>query len=101
MQKENNKLNFIPIIIIIKTLLNKLISKIFTAKARYSNIAGKINYFFAKIWFSLLFISNAIPIKSLVLINAFFYKPSPPKALIEKPILGLFKTVALNAKNAF
>jgi len=101
LQKKDNKLSFIPIIVIIKALLNKLIGKVFTAKARYSNIAEKINYFFAKTWFSLLFIPNTIPIKFLILINAFFYKLSLPEALTEKPILGLFGTVALNAKNAF
>ena len=101
MQKNNNKLSFIPIIIIIKTPLNRLISKIFTAKAYYNNTAGKTNYFFAKIQFSLLFIPNIIFIKPLILINAFFYKPGLLKTLIEKPILNLFKIIALNTKNAF
>ena len=75
--------------------------KVFTAKAYYGNIVGKINYFFVKAWFSLLFIFNIIFIKFLILINAFFYKLSLPETLTEKPILGLFKTIILNAKNAF
>ena len=101
MQKENNKLNLIFIIVIIKALLNKLINKVFTAGARYGNTVKKINYFFAKIWFSLLLIFNTIFTKFLTLISVFFYKLSLPKTLTEKPILSLFKTVALNAKSAF
>ena len=64
-------------------------------------MAGKTNYFFAKIWFGLLLIFNTIPIKFLILINAFFYKFSLPETLTEKPILGLFGTVVLSVKNAF
>ena len=101
MQKENNKLSFIFIIIVIKAPLNRLISKVFTAKACYNNILKKTNYFFAKIWFGLLFIFNAIFTKFLVLINPFFRKFGLLEALIEKPILNLFGTIALSAKNAF
>ena len=74
--EKNNKLNPIFTIIILKTLLNRLISKANTAKARYNSIAGKINYSFTENWFSLFLILNAIFIKLLLLINIFFCKLS-------------------------